>query len=123
MAGLTETTSETEAGVQPFASARTQLAIDGMTCGNCARHVTEALQGVPGVRAATVNLDSHQATIRWAHDMPPDEAAVVEAVVKEGYGAQVIQGHTKGGSHHRSVWTLNLALGIPLTALLMLGEW
>ena len=43
----------------------TRLMIDGMTCGNCARHVTEALQSVAGVGSATVNLDAHQATVRW----------------------------------------------------------
>ena len=27
----------------------TELHVEGMTCNNCARHVTEALQSVPGV--------------------------------------------------------------------------
>src|SRR5438046_1333303 len=44
----------------------TELAISGMTCGNCARHVTEALQSVPGVRSANVKLDKQQASVRWA---------------------------------------------------------
>lgn len=33
------------------------LKIEGMTCQNCARHVREALQGVPGVEYAEVDLD------------------------------------------------------------------
>ncbi|HXJ73406.1 MAG TPA: cation transporter, partial [Candidatus Dormibacteraeota bacterium] len=32
----------------------TELSINGMTCGNCVRHVTEAIQGVPGVSGAQV---------------------------------------------------------------------
>ena len=58
MAGATESvaqaapTSEDRRGRET-----TYLAIDGMTCGNCARHVTQALQGVSGVRSAlTVNF-------------------------------------------------------------------
>ena len=35
--------------------AKTLLAVQGMTCGNCARHVTEALQSVPGVAFAAVD--------------------------------------------------------------------
>src|SRR5438067_2725158 len=43
----------------------TELAITGMTCGNCARHVTEALQSTPGVRSATVSLEAQQARVAW----------------------------------------------------------
>ena len=32
------------------------IRVQGMTCGNCVRHVTEALLGVPGVRSADVDL-------------------------------------------------------------------
>jgi TPP-dependent pyruvate/acetoin dehydrogenase alpha subunit len=35
----------------------TELLIEGMTCGNCARLVSEALAGVAGVAAADVQLD------------------------------------------------------------------
>jgi Cu+-exporting ATPase len=126
MASLLETTSETATNRKSPATGYTQLAIDGMTCGNCARHVTQALQSVPGVRAASVSLDSHQATVSWVPETPPDEHAVVQAVVKEGFGAQVIHASAKdrsGRAHPPSPWTLNLAVGIPITLLLMLGEW
>ncbi len=36
---------------------RSELTVRGMTCGNCARHVHEALTEIPGVRA-TVDLDT-----------------------------------------------------------------
>ena len=124
MAGSTETMSETATIQTPSTSNYTQLAIDGMTCGNCARHVTEALQKVPGVRAAIVSLDSHQATVRWLQDTPPNEAAVVQAVVQEGFVAKVINGDMKeAAAHGTSAWGLNLGVGLPVTAFLMLGEW
>jgi len=36
-----------------------------MTCNNCARYVTEAIQGVSGVQSASVNLQDAAASIRW----------------------------------------------------------
>src|SRR5437016_4145003 len=87
-----ETMTEPEAGRKVTAASRsvTRLAIEGMTCGNCARHVTEALQGVPGVRSASVSLDAHEATVRWQAEVAPNEAAAVQAVEQEGFGAQVV---------------------------------
>jgi P-type Cu+ transporter len=104
--------------------ATTQLIVDGMTCGNCARHVTEALQGVPGVRSATVSLDAHQALVRWNPDAMASETALIQAVQKEGFEAELMgaQGH-EPTAHRASAWSLNLGLGVPVTLLLMLGEW
>lgn len=101
----------------------TYLSIDGMTCGNCARHVTQALQGVRGVRSALVNLDEHQATVRW-QTAAVDENAAIQAVKKEGFGAKVIaRAHGDEPEHSGSGWSVNLVVGIPITAILMLGEW
>ena len=43
--------------------ATTVLQIDGMTCQNCVRHVTEALTGLDGVRSVTVSLEDKTATV------------------------------------------------------------
>jgi copper chaperone CopZ len=67
----------------------TELTITGMTCGNCARHVTEAIQSVPGVRSATVRLEANQASVRWAAGAEQDVPAVIHAVEEAGYGASV----------------------------------
>src|SRR5260370_22101517 len=58
----------------------TELAVRGMTCANCARHVTEAIQGVAGVDSASVRLDLGGAKARgWEPgDLAPAEAAVEE---------------------------------------------
>src|ERR1041385_349671 len=95
----------------PQNSATTELSVSGMTCGNCARHVTEAIQSVPGVRSATVNLDSQSASVRWAADGSHDSAAVIGAIEKEGYGAKVIEANDHGHDHaeHKlSGWHTNL---------------
>lgn len=104
-------------------SGRTRLTIDGMTCGNCVRHVTQALQSVPGVQSAMVSLDAHEATVRWQAGRPPDLAAVIRAVQQEGFGARVAAPDSPSAAARASGWSLNLWIGLPITALLMLGEW
>src|SRR6266478_1622746 len=109
---------------QPQPQAATELAITGMTCGNCARHVTEAIQSVPGVRAAMVSLDSKMASVAWAPGAHPDPARVIHAVEEVGYDAQVIT--IRANEPPKSIlagWQLNLWIGVVGTLLLMLGEW
>ena len=126
MADLTETIEKKglEASKPAKRAYPTRLAIEGMTCGNCARHVMEALQDVPGVRSADVSLDANEATVRWRQDASPDERAIVEAVQKAGFGAKVAEVEKVDYVTHRlSGWRLNLWIGLPVTTLLMLGEW
>src|SRR5438552_12158180 len=119
----TKTTIELKNTPQPPASERsvTELSITGMTCGNCARHVTEALHAVPGVRNATVSLDAHQASLRWAANAKPEVEAAIRAVEAAGYGAKVLDAHTHDhGEHKLAGWHLNLWIGLLGTAPLML---
>ena len=48
-----------------------RFAIQGMTCVNCARHVTEAIQGVARVESASVDLETRRASVRWAPAAQP----------------------------------------------------
>lgn len=63
-----------------------KLKIDGMTCGHCAMHVQEALQKVPAVVGAEVDLPTKTATVNGQ----PDIQALLAAVEAEGYSAQLI---------------------------------
>lgn len=65
--------------------AQTQLAVSGMTCDHCVRHVTEAISKVAGVNNVTVNLAEGIADIE--SDLALDLQAVKEAVVAAGYSA------------------------------------
>ncbi|MGD0206304.1 MAG: cation-translocating P-type ATPase [Verrucomicrobiota bacterium] len=101
-----------------------ELSIGGMNCNNCARHVTEAIQGVSGVRSATVILDAGRASVRWNSGAEQNVSAVIEAVQKAGYTAKEIQADTSAGCETRHAsWQINLWLGITVTAALMIGEW
>jgi copper chaperone CopZ len=64
------------------------LAVSGMTCGNCQRHVEEALASVPGVRAARVDLAAGRATVAFDADAPPTDR-LVDAIRDAGYDARI----------------------------------
>ncbi|MES1181131.1 MAG: heavy metal-associated domain-containing protein, partial [Verrucomicrobiota bacterium] len=94
-------------------AAVTELSVTGMTCDNCARHVTETLQGVTGVRSASVNLHAKHASVRWAAGVAADVAALERAVKEAGYDASPAseeESH-EGHEHAESGWQMNLWLG------------
>ena len=97
----------------------TEFEIDGMTCGNCARHVTEAIQSVPDVRSAAVSLENKNAVVRW--NASKNIPAVLTAVKNAGYEAK--ESTASGHAHAHKNWQLGLWLGIAVTAFLMAGEW
>jgi Cu2+-exporting ATPase len=61
----------------------TSKTIEGMSCGNCVRHVTDAISGVAGVKRVVVSLEQNMATIE--SDSPVDEIALRNAVEDAGY--------------------------------------
>jgi copper chaperone len=63
-----------------------KLNVEGMTCMHCVKAVTEALSRVPGVTSVQeVDLDQGTATVQGS----PDPEALVSAVTKAGYQAEV----------------------------------
>ncbi|MGY1530967.1 heavy metal translocating P-type ATPase [Luteimonas sp. A649] len=63
-----------------------ELTVEGMSCASCVGRVERALQAVPGVSAATVNLATERATVHGA--APAD--VLLAAVGKAGYTARAI---------------------------------
>ncbi|WP_119255813.1 heavy metal translocating P-type ATPase [Shinella zoogloeoides] len=61
-----------------------KLSISDMTCASCVRRVEKAIEKVPGVAGAAVNLATEKAEVTFAGT--PDIAAVADAVRKAGYG-------------------------------------
>lgn len=67
-------------------SQTTTFSVDGMTCGNCVRHVTEELTAIPGVRDVSVDLHAGGSSpVTVVHDEPLSDDAVREAVEEAGY--------------------------------------
>ncbi|WP_132985672.1 heavy metal translocating P-type ATPase [Luteimonas terricola] len=71
----------------------TELAVEGMTCASCVGRVERALQAVPGVSGAAVNLATERATVRGAAAVD----ALVAAVGKAGYEARAIDAGAPAG--------------------------
>lgn len=64
----------------------TAFSVDGMTCTNCVRHVTEELTALPGVTDVQIELNacgSSPVTVTSA--APLDDAAIAAAVDEAGY--------------------------------------
>jgi len=72
-----------------------EMRVDGMTCTACAGHVKQALEGVPGVRAASVSFDDSQATV--TADAGADRGRMLEVVEALGYRAGFDPGLPLGG--------------------------
>ena len=67
---------------------QTVLAVEGMTCGSCVRHVQDALEKLPGVSTVVVNLREGRAVID--HRLAAaDLATLVNAVRDAGYECRV----------------------------------
>ncbi|MFS2125879.1 copper ion binding protein, partial [Pseudomonas sp. Pseusp97] len=66
-----------------------ELAVEGMTCASCVGRVERALNKVPGVRSASVNLASERAHVELLGAV--DSAALIAAVDKAGYKARPIE--------------------------------
>jgi copper chaperone CopZ len=64
---------------------QTQLAVSGMTCDHCVRHVTDAISNVAGVHSVNVKLTEGIAIIE--SDLSLDLQSVKEAVIAAGYSA------------------------------------
>ena len=67
------------------ANEKTTFAVSGMTCASCVKHVTKALQKVPGVVSAQVNLASERAAV----ELDPGQAGFADlkrSVEAAGYG-------------------------------------
>lgn len=64
------------------------LHVEGMKCHKCAGRVRGALEAVPGVESAVVDLEGKQATV-YLSDSVPDEV-LVGAVIEKGFKAEML---------------------------------
>ncbi len=103
-------------------AATTELRVSGMTCNNCARHVTEAIQGIAGVQSASVSLQNSSAAVRWNSGEDKNVPAILTAISKAGFNAKEISANASD-EPRQSRWQWNLMLGLAVTAALMIGEW
>ena len=58
--------------------------IQGMTCGNCVRHVEQALNKLSGISKIEVNLEKHEALVEYDSTLITHEA-MATALKDAGY--------------------------------------
>ncbi|MCI1898438.1 MAG: copper-exporting P-type ATPase CopA [Enterobacter sp.] len=106
-----------------------QLLINGMSCASCVSRVQNALQAVPGVSQARVNLAERTALVMGS----ASASELVRAVEKAGYGAEAIEDDIERRERQqenaiatmkRFRWQAIVALlvGIPVMVWGMLGD-
>ena len=96
------------------------LAIGGMSCAACVGRVEKALNKVPGVRAASVNLATEKATVH-GHGVPLQ--ALLDAVQKAGYDATALDDALAAPERAAAPWwpvALAAALSLPLLLPMLL---
>ncbi|HWQ38338.1 MAG TPA: heavy metal translocating P-type ATPase [Burkholderiales bacterium] len=91
-----------------------KLPIEGMTCASCVARVEKALNSVPGVGSAEVNLATETATVNLAEGASPE--SLVAAVRDAGYDARLVAAPKP--AKDRSWWPVAIAaaLTVPLLA-------
>ena len=73
---------------------RFDLQVDGMTCASCVGRVERALQKVPGVQSASVNLATARASVQASGAV--DAPALIAAIAKAGYEAAPVAREQSG---------------------------
>ena len=106
------------------AAARANLQIEGMTCSSCASRVERALQNVPGVVSAEVNLATERAEVKFGSGAKIE--GLLAAVAKAGYAATAVSDAPGAPSapvlRLPDVWPIAVAATLSLPLLLpMLG--
>ncbi|HOW68331.1 MAG TPA: cation-translocating P-type ATPase [Verrucomicrobiota bacterium] len=100
--------------------------VRGMTCGNCARHVREAVQELACVQSVGVDLDPGEARVAWRDPARADATAVIRAIEKAGFSAAAKEDKSTsppaGWSPLRG-WRFNVYCGLIALAPLLWGEW
>lgn len=98
------------------------IGISGMTCASCASRVKRALEKVPGVLEASVNLATEQAHLRLLPTV--DDAALAAALQKAGYAlaAAPEEQAADPAPDRRALWEVVIAFALAAPFLLgMLG--
>ena len=104
-----------------------EFAIEGMTCASCVARVERALQAVPGVSGAVVNLATERATVRG----DASAQALLAAIDRAGYDARALdpaaprEDDADAARHEAALTTLGrdlllaVALALPVFVLEM----
>jgi P-type Cu+ transporter len=101
--------------------ARSDIAVEGMTCAACANRIQRSLSKLDGVEQAQVNFANGRATV--LHDPSVADAELRAAIERLGYGAPTTSDHDEVERRReadlRRRWIVAVVLGVPLVAISM----
>ncbi|KJK09664.1 MULTISPECIES: heavy metal translocating P-type ATPase [Pseudomonas] len=80
---MTSVAAQADSNSSKSATRRLSLPVEGMTCASCVGRVERALNAVPGVHSATVNLATERADLTFTGVADPQ--AAVHAIERAGY--------------------------------------
>ncbi|HEV7299442.1 MAG TPA: heavy metal translocating P-type ATPase [Tepidisphaeraceae bacterium] len=96
------------------------IAVNGMDCASCVSHVQHAIDKVPGVRSANVNLARGRAAVSYDPKLT-DASNIADAITKSGYSAtpedpasdaaQAEHERLERQAHHASGWRRRAIVG------------
>src|ERR671914_1662418 len=101
----------------------TNFSVTGITCASCVGRVERALEKVPGVLEASVNLANERATVKYlVGEVEPRDLEM--AIEGAGYGVVREEDSSVEDSHEREYRKLksDFLLAAALTALILLGS-
>ncbi len=98
------------------------LSVDGMTCGNCARKVTDALRKVDGVVSVQVDVPGHLATVTLSSGGTSSAQTLINAVVQAGYDAKPAMAKPVSRFAIGS-WEFNVSVGLFALLPMVVAEW
>ncbi len=93
-------------------TARSDMAIDGMTCAGCASRIQRRLDELDSVAAANVNFATGRATI--THDGSLDEAFVAAEIKALGYSVIAGDEGDEAGQRRQADLLIRLVIGVVL---------
>ena len=108
------------------------ISVNGMDCASCVSHVQHAIDKVPGVRSANVNLARGRAAVRF-DPAQTDAVKIAEAITLVGYpskpednthgAAAAEQERLERQAHHASSWFWRAVVGGALWLPVELTHW
>ena len=102
--------------------ARSDIAVEGMTCAACANRIQRTLNKIDGVELVQVNFANGRATVM--HDQEVGDDTLRAAIERLGYQAPVTSDHDEAERRReadlRRRWIVALWLGVPVVAISMI---
>lgn len=98
---------------------QTDLSVPGIHCGGCIQRIERALNALPGVDLARVNLSTKRVAVQWNEDSPPPP--VVAALANVGYQANLDDASDDADGTQRKLFLALAVAGFSASNIMLLS--